>query len=458
MTTPARSSGAARPRPAATWREPSDYAATAEYLGGPDATFDPLELAADDGHLVGGRTMRIAGRGAAAVLELPGGLDDPATLRDVVDWLGAVKHDVVAATPHGADDGPAPRVVAVGAFPFDRSAPASLVVPAVAWCRRADGRAWRVTLSGPHGDAPADRRRPARGDDGRDAPGRAASPATVPALVARPPGADYAAAVAAALREIAAGRLSKVVLSRMVDVALADAPAAAELLRALWDGDPAFSPFSVPVAGGRLVGASPELIVSRIGMRVTSHPFAGTISLGALGGDDPAGRLFASAKDRYEHRLLVEEIAAALAPLCADLEVPAAPSVVPLRSDARLGSLIRGTLRSGGGDASALDILALLHPTPAVGGVPRDAALDAIATLEPETRGYWAGVTGWIDAAGDGEWVLAIRSVHLDGRRALVRAGAGIVEGSDPTAELAETTVKLSPVLDALWPGSSALV
>lgn len=283
-------------------------------------------------------------------------------------------------------------------------------------------------------------------------------------MTERPPGPEYVTAVAAALREITAGRLSKVVLSRAVEVALRDVPRPSQVLGALWDGDQAFSPFSLPVRGGRLVGASPELIVSRIGSTVTSHPFAGTISLAAPGREDPAGRLFASAKDRNEHRLLVDEIARVLRPYCAELDVPTTPSVVPLRSDARLGSLIHGTLRqldphdaqsaaagTAPTEATALDLLALLHPTPAVGGVPRADALEAIALLETSPRGYWAGVTGWVGSGGDGEWVLAIRSALLDRQRALVRAGAGIVEGSDPAAELSETTVKLSPVLEALW-------
>lgn len=432
--------------------DPGDFAVTAERLTGVDAAFDPLALAADDGHLVGGRTMTVAGLGVAAVLPLPSGLEHPEALREVVDWLAAVQ--CTAAGGDTRDREPAPRVVAVGAFPFDRSAPAFLVVPAVTWCRRTDGAAWRVTVTPPAGHDPVVDS-PLEGSTRPVTASAAAGPP--PSLVARPSGADYATAVAGALKEIAAGHLSKVVLSRMVEMNLRTAPDPARVLAALSGADPVFSPFSMPVAGGRFVGASPELIVSRIGTSVTSHPFAGTISLGALGGDDPAGRLFASAKDRNEHRLLVDEIAAALRPWCKELAVPAAPSVVPLRSDARLGSLIRGTLRQPG-DATVLDLLGLLHPTPAVGGVPRDAALDAIATLEPEARGYWAGVTGWVDATGDGEWVLAIRSAFLDGHRALVRAGAGIVEGSDPTAELAETTVKLCPVLDALWPGASTLV
>ncbi len=452
--------------------DPGAYSAVVSRLAGDDTAFDALALVADDGHLVSGRTLTVAGHGTAAVLELPDGLEDSATLRDVVAWLGAVPCDVVPCdpvpcdpVPCGAEPGDAgqqgtvsPGVVALGVFPFDRRAPAFLVVPSIAWCRQADGTMWRVTVSG--GDA---RSFPTAVAPGVGTPGAAGdtqvATGAFPSVVERPAAADYAHAVAAALKEIGAGRLSKVVLSRALEVVCQVAPRPSELLDALWGRDPIFSPFSLPVRGGRLVGASPELIVSRIGATVTSHPFAGTVALGALGGDDPAGRLFASAKDRNEHRLLVDELAGALRPWCSQLDVPSVPSVVPLRSDARLGSLIRGTLRPIAWSSSlgtrhsapsALDLVALLHPTPAVGGVPRPEALEVISLLEAEPRGYWAGLAGWVDADGNGEWVLAIRSAILDGRRATLRAGAGIVEGSDPTAELAETTIKLAPVLDAL--------
>jgi isochorismate synthase EntC len=197
---------------------------------------------------------------------------------------------------------------------------------------------------------------------------------------------------------------------------------------------------------------------------VTSHAFAGTVALAGSGGspedDDAMGRLAGSAKDHTEHRLVVEEIAAALRPRTVELEVPVEPSVVRLRSDARLGTLIRGRLRPGpdGGcdpDDSALGLLAAIHPTPAVGGVPRAAALERIAALEPLPRGYWAGAVGWVDGTGDGEWTLAIRSALLGDGSARLHAGAGVVDGSEPDRECSETGVKLVPVLEALEPGLS---
>ncbi|MDA8315523.1 MAG: chorismate-binding protein [Actinomycetota bacterium] len=412
--------------------------------------------AADTGVLVGGRERVLAGLGVAAALPLPHGLEDEDALLAVRAWLAAVE-------PAGrADDATRPsHVAALGAFAFDRSAPTTLVVPSVTWCRDADGQTWRVDVR--RCDEPAVHDAPSMHDapPGRDEPVRddAAAPFDASSLVQVPPPAAYARAVARAVADIRAGRLSKVVLGRMLDVQLPSPPVASLILQALWAPGGLFSPFSIPTPSGRLVGASPELLVRRCGSTVTSHPLAGTVPLTGSEDDAQVQRLLDSPKDRAEHRLVVDAVAAALEQRCRVLSVPETPTVVRLGSDARLGTLVRGTLCDVGARATtALALLALLHPTPAVAGVPRGAALERIAELEPAPRGYWAGAAGWTDAAGDGEWVLAIRSVELDARRALVRAGAGVVDGSDPPHELAETTVKLRPVLDALWPGASALL
>jgi isochorismate synthase len=417
----------------------------------------PIGAAATDGHLVAGRTTTVAALGSAAVLGLPSGLADPAALRAVSTWLrsverrgtGAAATAALTATTATATTATA-AVTAVGAFPFDPSAPATLVVPASAWTVDTEGRGWRVDVRRRGGPRPPVVAPVGSYPDG----GFPALPGPgTTRLTAVPAGREYAGAVARAVADITAGRIRKVVLSRSTDVRLPRAPAPYPLMERLWGADPAFRPYSVPVGDSRMVGASPELLVARHGANVASHAFAGTIAL-ADGDERAVDRLLASAKDRDEHRVVVEAIASALGPRCERLDVPPSPSVVRLRSDARLGTLLSGTLRHGD---TALELLGLLHPTPAVAGMPRPRALELIDELEPP-RGYWAGAVGWVDAAGDGCWLLAIRCAILEGARAIVRAGAGIVEGSDPQAELAETTVKLSPVLEALWPGASTLL
>ena len=177
-------------------------------------------------------------------------------------------------------------------------------------------------------------------------------------------------------------------------------------------------------------------------------------------GDDPAVEaLLGSAKDQREHRFVVEHLARALTPFCGRLDVPDRPAAVRLRSVAHLQTELTGTLRADRpSSAGSLELLAALHPTPAVGGTPTARARGVISELEVEPRHLWAGAVGWTGESGDGDWFLGIRSAELDGTRARLLAGAGIVAGSVPDDELAETTLKLRPVLEALAPGSGSLL
>ena len=260
--------------------------------------------------------------------------------------------------------------------------------------------------------------------------------------------------------------LHKVVLSRPLDVELQGELSLSVVLRALRAGEPLCTVFAMPVPAGIFFGASPELLVARQGGRVTCHPLAGTVPRGttARADADAQGRLAGSDKERAEHRYVVEDIAAALRPYCAELTVPPEPSLVAFRSVAHLGTRIVGRLAR---PVPVLELLERLHPTPAVGGTPRDDALAAIAEGEPDDRGYWAGPVGWTDASGDGEWIIGIRSALLQPDAAgppdrqtgamtlTLRAGAGIVAGSDPQSEAEETNVKLATVLDTVLPGIS---
>ncbi len=218
----------------------------------------------------------------------------------------------------------------------------------------------------------------------------------------------------------------------------------------------------MPTPDGTFFGASPELLVARHDRRVTCHPLAGTVARGttARNDADAQGRLAGSDKDRAEHRYVVDDIAEMLAPFCEELTVPATPSLVTFRSVAHLGTRIVGRLAPP--LPTILQLLDRLHPTPAVGGTPRADALAAIEAGEPDDRGYWAGPVGWADGHGDGEWMIGIRSALLyagdatPGRTVLgLRAGSGIVAGSDPASEAEETNVKLATVLDTVIPSAS---
>jgi isochorismate synthase EntC len=177
---------------------------------------------------------------------------------------------------------------------------------------------------------------------------------------------------------------------------------------------------------------------------------AGTVRRGATPEEDAAltAGLRRSVKEAEEHRLLVEAVVAALAPVCAAPPAAGEPDVVRFPTVSHLATRVSGVLRRPA--PSALALAGLLHPTPAVGGLPRAEALATIAALEGFDRGLYAGPVGWVDAAGDGEWAVALRGAQLDGPRARLVAGAGIVAGSDPEAEWAETEVKLRPMLAAV--------
>ncbi|WP_250029464.1 isochorismate synthase [Paractinoplanes maris] len=260
----------------------------------------------------------------------------------------------------------------------------------------------------------------------------------------------YAGAVAEALRQIDAGHFTKVVLARSLRV---DAPGfdPAPVVRALAGREPGAYTFGVDLGGGRtLFGASPELLVARRGRRVTAHPLAGSAARGADPAEDArrAATLMRSAKDRHEHAVVVEAVASALRPYCDELVVPATPSLVATAGMWHLGTMVTGTVADPA--VSSLTLAAALHPTPAVCGTPTVPARRAIAELEPFDRGFYTGAVGWVDASGDGEWAVTIRCATSDEDGLDLFAGAGVVAGSDPRAELAETTAKLGTMLSAL--------
>jgi isochorismate synthase len=253
------------------------------------------------------------------------------------------------------------------------------------------------------------------------------------------------------------GDFKKVVLSRAITATLSRPLLVSDVLRRLRANEPNCTVFSLPVPDGTFLGATPELLIAKRGLHISSHPLAGTVARGdtARSDADAQGRLAVSVKEHDEHRYVVEDVAAALTPFCRHLTVPASPSLVTFRSVAHLGTRIEGELAHA---TSVLELLERLHPTSAVGGTPRAEALSFVARGEPSARGYWAGPVGWVDAAGDGEWMIGIRSarLHPEGDAVTLQAGAGIVADSDPQAEAAEVNVKLTTVLDSLVPGASA--
>ncbi|MGH3387854.1 MAG: isochorismate synthase [Actinomadura sp.] len=368
----------------------------------------------------------IVGWGEAARVVVPGGDEHRFGWADT--WLRTLFDAAVVDDPVRV---PGSGPVAFGSFSFDpKSGDSVLIVPKAVLGRR-DGQAWFTTI----------------GDD--TDPLTLVRPQAPPTALSWSDGTltatRWTQAVAAAVERIREGRLGKVVLARDVNAVAGSPIDPRVLISRLAERFPACYTFAC--AG--LVGATPELLIRRVGDQVDSLVLAGTSARGTDPADDRerGERLFRSAKDREEHGYAADMVRDALAPLCAELTVPAEPRLLTLPNVIHLASPVHGRLER---ERSVLDVVAALHPTPAVCGTPTDVAMDLIRELEVMDRGRYAGPVGWVDARGDGEWGIALRCAEIDGPRARLFAGCGIVADSDPQAELAEAQTKFRAMQYAL--------
>lgn len=280
-------------------------------------------------------------------------------------------------------------------------------------------------------------------------PGPALSPeASDHAVEALPGPGEWTDVVADCVAAIRSGAFAKAVLARSVAVTAAQPVAAFDVVAELRRRYPQCYIYGWQRGDAVLVGASPELLVAREERQVRSLLLAGSAPRGENDGDDLAEgqALMASSKDRSEHGLVVEDVTERLAPLAANVEV--AP--IALRRMPTVQHLATEVTATTRGTVPILEIVDRLHPTPAVGGTPRDQALAYIDKVEAIDRGWYSGGIGWFDANGDGEVAVALRCALIRGDHALVFAGNGIVADSDPAAELAETRLKLRPLLELL--------
>ncbi len=261
---------------------------------------------------------------------------------------------------------------------------------------------------------------------------------------------DYRAAVAAGLDRIAAGEFQKIVLARAQDIA-ADRPLhPLRMLNGLRQRFPDCYAFSAADGSGRsFIGASPERLVRVSQGVLQTEALAGSVRRGAGASEDAAlaATLLHSEKDLREQRHVIDSIKRRLETLGLAPRHPDQPSILRLANVQHLRTPIEAVLRA---DVRLLDAVAALHPTPAVGGAPREAAVARIRELEGFPRGLYAGALGWINARGGGEFFVGIRSALVEGNQARAYAGAGIVAGSSPEREFAETELKFAALLDAL--------
>lgn len=254
--------------------------------------------------------------------------------------------------------------------------------------------------------------------------------------------ADFGERVGAIRAAIESGRVEKVVAARRTVLDLEPEPDPLGVFEHLRSEGAACTRFLFAAGGATFIGATPERLVRRRGLHVETEALAGSIR-----GEGDAEELLHSAKDLEEHAIVVRELVRCLEPLAASIDVPARAQIQRLNYLMHLRTPVRATLRQA---RHVLDLVSRLHPTPAVGGVPRERALAWISEHEPDERGWYSGPIGWFDRVGDGEFCVALRSGLLQGTRAHLYVGAGIVAASDPSAEYAETRLKLASLLHAL--------
>lgn len=363
------------------------------------------------------------------------------SISDAETWWSEITDQIVVDRALDGDDLPGAGFVAFGSFCFDpdnSSSGSVLIVPRVVIGRRA-GRAWRTTISSADVTVP----------DALQPPGRPIpAPGTVSFADGKLSGPEWESVVADAVSMINSGALDKVVLAREL-IAIADNPIdARRLVTRLAEDYPACWTYHVD----GLVGATPEMLIRREAGLATSRVLAGTIRRSDDADQDRAlaAALSQSGKDLQEHEYAVASVARALTPYCSGMNVPDAPYVLELPNVLHLATDVTAVAVPG---ASSLRMAAALHPSAAVCGTPTARARQTIAEIEQLDRDRYAGPVGWIDADGDGEWAIALRCGRVsadDPRQIRLYAGCGIVAGSDPVAELAESAAKLVPMRDAL--------
>jgi len=385
-----------------------------------DRSVDLNDVAGSDGVLFVRNAVGFAGRGVAATVPVD----------DAAGFLGALDRDTTV---------PGVGPVALGCVPFVPGAPADLVVPAVQVCKDMDG-ATAVTVVGEVDDTAVAEALAPRTPN----PATAASWSIEPAVEVD----AYLAAVAAARDGVRSGDLTKAVIARPIVVRSSediDVHAVLRRLRASFG-----SSYRYSIDG--MIGASPELLVEVDGPVVRSHPLAGTAPrTGDVDNDARiAAELIASTKNQIEHRVVIDVVHDTLLPWASYLDWEPEPSIVTVANVQHLGTRMEGMLSQPG--PSVIELVRALSPTPALGGHPREAAIELIQQVEGFERGRYGGAVGWVDADGNGTWAVAIRCAELsdDRRSARLVAGGGIVADSDPLAELAETQAKFQAMLSAI--------
>lgn len=388
------------------------------------------------------------------------------SMRDIVghgpDRFSQVDREWSALSRDPVGDGPtAPTLL--GGFAFRPAPPnerseilpdALLWLPSVQLSRDAPGEPWWLSLNAvvwPNADQEAIATEMAATGRRLLSPAaatRSARPRCRISLCEYPSARSWRWLVADAVNEIRQGSIEKVVLARRVEVRTDAAFDVGGMLRHLCSGSGETTVFASSVHGRCFLGATPEYLVRVNRDQVSTVGLAGSAPRGTTAAEDAEieRRLRASGKDTYEHQLVVDRLLDTLRQTCADAWTEPGPGVLKLAHVQHLCTRLGASL----GERGLFELLARLHPTPALGGHPRGDALNWLADHEPLDRGWYAAPVGWVDARGQCEFAVAIRSALVSGGTASVYAGCGVVAGSDPEAEYRESEAKLRGMLSAL--------
>jgi menaquinone-specific isochorismate synthase len=264
---------------------------------------------------------------------------------------------------------------------------------------------------------------------------------------------EYDKIIYSVLEEIRPEKLEKVVISRSHQVKVDEGFSVVSALQVLRNIYPKCTNFffSFPKFGV-FFGATPEQLIRKNGKQIKTEALAGTIGRGRNMEEDRllAEKLFDSHKEREEHRFVIDQIKGRLETIIPELDIPYEPQILKLKNVQHLKTPISGKLKNG---EKILDLVKLLHPTPAVAGTPMKRAMQVIEKLEPHDRGWYAGPVGWIDPKGNGDFFVALRSALVKDDEAHIFVGGGIVSESLPEQEWHETELKLQPIISALSGG-----
>lgn len=395
-----------------------------------DADIDPVALGARSGLLWSRDGFALAGVGPTTTIEF-----GPRSVSSATTALASLA---------GPDEVKAPGTgpVAFAALPFDRELTDRLLVPRIVVGRANDGRRWLTTTGELGFDDALDEVRAVLERPVPSGP----EPSSFRLTSTLAPEIWRDEVVGFARDRIRAGELDKAVLARELRL-ITDHPIDTAIVVSRLIGT---FPSAIVFSVDGFVGASPELLVSREGDVVRAHPLAGTAPRAADPAVDAANSaaLLGSTKDRWEHQITIDWLLDTLLPFCSYVDAEPEPTIVTLANVHHLGTRVEGRLSSPA--SSVLELVSALHPTPAVAGQPQAVALDLIEGLERADRGRYAGPCGWIDGAGNGGFAVSVRSAEIAGTQARIFAGVGVVDDSDPAAELAETRSKFQAMLGAL--------